>query len=76
MTDTDRPILSIWAHYDDDLIFGNPTIDDAILVGLPVTSVFLTRARRGCQQRQRNPSQGRWPTTWASEPLTMVAQLA
>lgn len=47
MTDTDRPILSIWAHYDDDLIFGNPTIDDAIVRGLPVTSVFLTRSDAG-----------------------------
>ncbi|MEZ3162111.1 PIG-L family deacetylase [Microbacterium sp. BWT-B31] len=41
------PVLSIWAHYDDDLIFGNPTIDTAVVRGAPVTTVFLTCSDAG-----------------------------
>lgn len=40
-------ILSIWAHYDDDLIFGNPTISSAIAAGSAVSTVFLTGSDAG-----------------------------
>lgn len=40
-------LLSVWAHYDDDLIFGCPTIDRAVAAGVPVTSLFLTAADAG-----------------------------
>ena len=47
MTAENPSVLSIWAHYDDDLIFGNPAIDAAIGRGEPVTSVFLTGSDAG-----------------------------
>lgn len=40
-------VLSVWAHYDDDLIFGCPTIDRAVVAGLPVTSLFTTAGDAG-----------------------------
>lgn len=35
-------VLSVWAHYDDDLIFGNPTAQNAIAAGDCVRTFFLT----------------------------------
>lgn len=40
-------VLSVWAHYDDDLIFGCPTIDRAVAAGEHVTTLFLTAADAG-----------------------------
>lgn len=40
-------VLSVWAHYDDDLLFGCPTIDTAVARGEAVTTVFLTAADAG-----------------------------
>lgn len=40
-------LLTIWAHPDDDLIFGNPTISDAIAAGQCVRTVFLTAGDAG-----------------------------
>lgn len=40
-------MLSIWAHYDDDLIFGNPTISSAVAAGAAVTTFFLTASDAG-----------------------------
>lgn len=40
-------LMSVWAHPDDDLIFGNPTISDAILAGDCVRTVFLTAGDAG-----------------------------
>lgn len=47
MVQSPRPVLSIWAHYDDDLIFGCPTIDTAVTAGAPVTTLFLTASDAG-----------------------------
>ena len=47
MVESPRPVLSIWAHYDDDLIFGCPTIDTALAAGAPVTTLFLTASDAG-----------------------------
>lgn len=40
-------VLTIWAHPDDDIIFGNPTISDAIAAGQCVRTVFLTAGDAG-----------------------------
>ncbi|WP_460775987.1 PIG-L family deacetylase [Microbacterium sp. GXF7504] len=40
-------LFSVWAHYDDDLIFGCPTIDRAVVAGAPVTALFLTAGDAG-----------------------------
>ena len=40
-------IAGIWAHYDDDLLFGVPTIDRAILAGHGVRQLFLTASDAG-----------------------------
>ncbi|MCG7416280.1 PIG-L family deacetylase [Microbacterium sp. ACRRU] len=40
-------LLTIWAHPDDDLIFGNPTISDAIAAGQCVRTLFLTGGDAG-----------------------------
>ncbi|MFG6280707.1 PIG-L family deacetylase [Microbacterium sp. 5K110] len=40
-------LLSIWAHPDDDIIFGNPTISGAIAAGHCVRTVFLTAGDAG-----------------------------
>jgi LmbE family N-acetylglucosaminyl deacetylase len=39
--------MSIWAHYDDDLIFANPALEDAIQAGDCVRSVFVTASDAG-----------------------------
>ncbi|MDQ1123233.1 PIG-L family deacetylase [Microbacterium trichothecenolyticum] len=40
-------LMSVWAHPDDDIIFGNPTISDAIAAGDCVRTVFLTAGDAG-----------------------------
>ena len=40
-------MLTVWAHPDDDIIFGNPSISDAIAAGDCVRSVFLTAGDAG-----------------------------
>jgi len=40
-------IAGIWAHYDDDLLFANPTIDRAIRSGQRVRNLFLTASDAG-----------------------------
>lgn len=40
-------ILSFWAHPDDDIIFANPTISDAIAAGQCVRTVFITAGDAG-----------------------------
>ncbi|MFF8188893.1 PIG-L family deacetylase [Microbacterium sp. NPDC016588] len=40
-------VLTVWAHPDDDIIFGNPTISDAIAAGQCVRTVFLTAGDAG-----------------------------
>ena len=39
--------MSIWAHYDDDLIFANPTLQDAIAAGDCARTVFVTASDAG-----------------------------
>lgn len=39
--------MSVWAHPDDDLIFGNPTISDALHAGDCVRTVFVTAGDAG-----------------------------
>lgn len=40
-------IAGVWAHYDDDLLFGTPTIDRAIRSGHHVRNLFLTASDAG-----------------------------
>lgn len=40
-------VLSVWAHPDDDIIFANPTISDAIAAGDCVRTVFVTAGDAG-----------------------------
>lgn len=40
-------ITSLWAHYDDDLIFANPALGDAIAAGKCVRTIFVTAADAG-----------------------------
>jgi LmbE family N-acetylglucosaminyl deacetylase len=40
-------VLSVWAHPDDDLIFANPTISDALDAGDCVRTVFVTAGDAG-----------------------------
>lgn len=40
-------MLTVWAHPDDDIIFGNPSISDAIAAGQCVRSVFITAGDAG-----------------------------
>ncbi|MBD8478254.1 PIG-L family deacetylase [Microbacterium sp. CFBP 8794] len=40
-------LMSVWAHPDDDIIFGNPAISDAISAGDCVRTVFLTAGDAG-----------------------------
>jgi LmbE family N-acetylglucosaminyl deacetylase len=40
-------LLTVWAHPDDDIIFGNPTISEAIAAGQCVRTVFLTAGDAG-----------------------------
>ncbi|MCR2765182.1 PIG-L family deacetylase [Microbacterium sp. zg.B48] len=75
--------MSIWAHYDDDLIFGNPTLQDAITGGDCIRSVFLTASDAG---RGTDYSKGRelgilraYNTMrgqqgfWAERPVTLLS---
>lgn len=40
-------LLSFWAHYDDDLIFGNPEIDKTLQAGNCVRTFFFTYSDAG-----------------------------
>lgn len=40
-------LMTIWAHPDDDIIFANPTISDAIAAGRCVRTVFVTAGDAG-----------------------------
>ncbi|MDQ1137886.1 LmbE family N-acetylglucosaminyl deacetylase [Microbacterium sp. SORGH_AS 1204] len=40
-------VLGVWAHPDDDIIFANPTISDAIAAGDCVRTVFVTAGDAG-----------------------------
>ncbi|MGC0368323.1 PIG-L family deacetylase [Microbacterium sp. SLBN-111] len=40
-------VLTVWAHPDDDIIFANPTISDALAAGQCVRSLFLTAGDAG-----------------------------
>ncbi|MGN7970411.1 PIG-L family deacetylase [Microbacterium sp. 22296] len=40
-------VMSVWAHPDDDIIFANPTISDAIDAGDCVRSIFVTAGDAG-----------------------------
>lgn len=42
-----RTVVSFWAHYDDDLIFGNPVIDDELADGGCVRTFFFTYSDAG-----------------------------
>ncbi|UIN30644.1 PIG-L family deacetylase [Microbacterium binotii] len=42
-----RTVVSFWAHYDDDLIFGNPVIDDELGGGACVRTFFFTYSDAG-----------------------------
>lgn len=39
--------MSIWAHYDDDLIFANPALQDAMVAGDCIRTVFVTASDAG-----------------------------
>lgn len=39
--------VSVWAHYDDDLIFGSPTIPNAMAAGKCIRTLFLTGSDAG-----------------------------
>lgn len=43
----DDTLLTVWAHPDDDIIFANPTISEAIAAGDCVRTVFLTAGDAG-----------------------------
>ncbi|WP_460779483.1 PIG-L family deacetylase [Microbacterium shaanxiense] len=40
-------IVSVWAHYDDDLIFGSPTIPNAMAAGQCIRTLFITGSDAG-----------------------------
>lgn len=40
-------VMTVWAHPDDDIIFANPTISDAIAAGQCVRTVFVTAGDAG-----------------------------
>ncbi|HOA87418.1 MAG: hypothetical protein GX871_04260 [Microbacteriaceae bacterium] len=40
-------LLTVWAHYDDDLIFGSPTIPRALDAGRCVRTLYLTASDAG-----------------------------
>ncbi|MDY0828404.1 PIG-L family deacetylase [Microbacterium sp. BG28] len=42
-----RTVVSFWAHYDDDLIFGNPVIDEELGSGACVRTFFFTYSDAG-----------------------------
>ncbi len=45
--DGSTTVMTVWAHPDDDIIFANPTISDAIAAGQCVRSVFVTAGDAG-----------------------------
>lgn len=45
--DGSTTVMTVWAHPDDDIIFANPTISDAIATGQCVRSVFVTAGDAG-----------------------------
>lgn len=40
-------MVSVWAHYDDDLIFGSPTIPNAMAAGQCIRTLFITGSDAG-----------------------------
>lgn len=40
-------LLTVWAHYDDDLVFGSPTIPEALDAGRCVRNLYLTGSDAG-----------------------------
>lgn len=40
-------LLTVWAHYDDDLVFGNPTILEALDAGQCLRNLYLTGSDAG-----------------------------
>ncbi|MCS3842074.1 PIG-L deacetylase family protein [Microbacterium sp. AK031] len=44
---TSPAAVSAWAHYDDDLIFGSPTIPNAIAAGQCIRTLFITGSDAG-----------------------------
>lgn len=42
-----QTLLSVWAHPDDDIIFANPTISEAIAAGECVRTLFVTAGDAG-----------------------------
>lgn len=39
--------VSVWAHYDDDLIFGSPTIPNVMAAGQCIRTLFITGSDAG-----------------------------
>jgi LmbE family N-acetylglucosaminyl deacetylase len=39
--------VSVWAHYDDDLIFGSPSIPNAMAAGQCIRTLFITGSDAG-----------------------------
>jgi LmbE family N-acetylglucosaminyl deacetylase len=75
--------MSVWAHYDDDLIFANPALQDAFAAGDCIRTVFLTGSDAG---RGWGYSQGRelgilraynamrgQEGLWSEKPVTLLA---
>lgn len=76
-------LVTVWAHADDDLIFGNPGISDAIGRGECVRSVYLTagdagrttgyyRSRELGILRAYNEMRGKPGTFWDETRLTLL----
>jgi LmbE family N-acetylglucosaminyl deacetylase len=79
--------MSVWAHYDDDLLFVGSQISDAIAAGQCVRSVFLTAgdAGRGPDysagrehgiMRAYDVMRGAEPGEWVSFPATLATGAA
>jgi LmbE family N-acetylglucosaminyl deacetylase len=77
---------SVWAHYDDDLIFSNPALQDAIAAGECTRTVFLTAsdAGRGWDYSQHrelgilrayNVMRGQ-EGLWSEKPVTLMSGAA
>ncbi|WP_295789765.1 PIG-L family deacetylase [uncultured Microbacterium sp.] len=45
--DGSTTVMTVWAHPDDDIIFANPTISDAIASGQCVRTIFVTAGDAG-----------------------------
>ncbi|MDF2992270.1 MAG: hypothetical protein K0S37_2784 [Microbacterium sp.] len=46
-TGGDDTVMAVWAHADDDIIFANPALSDAIAAGQTVRAVFVTAGDAG-----------------------------